>query len=124
MSQNTTLGFTPQFSITKGREDITSAFVDRLISIRVESREGGGDADTASFTLDDRDWRIALPSIGEGSTTLSISMGYAEGAMHDLGSFQVDEVSLSFPPKGLSLQGNSVSMNSDVKAPLIISHDA
>lgn len=123
MSQTTILGYTPQFSITKDGEDITASFKDRIVSLRVESREGGGDADTVSIGIDDRGWTIGLPSIGENSTTLSVSMGYAETAMYDLGSFQVDEVALTFPPKGLTLTGNSVSMNSNVKAPMIVSYD-
>lgn len=123
MSSTTALGFTPAFSIYKGSEDITAKFSDRLISLHIDSREGGGDADTCTIVLDDCGYAIALPSIGEDSVTLSVAMGYAESILYAMGTFQVDAVTLVFPPKGLTLRGNSVAMNSDIKAPIIASFE-
>ena len=34
MGYTTSLGYTPTFNITKGGEEVTSAFTDRLLSIR------------------------------------------------------------------------------------------
>lgn len=123
MSATTALGHTPAFLITKGGESVNSAFLDRLITLQVDSREGGGDSDTCTIALDDRDYLIALPSFGEDSTTLSIAMGYAESGMYPQGTYQVDDAALSFPPKGMTLRGNSVGMNSDIKAPITASYD-
>lgn len=123
MTYTLTLGHTPTFSIAKGGEDITARFHDRLVGLRVESREGGGEADVCTISLDDRDYRIGMPSIGEESTMLTVAMGYADGAVYDMGSFQVYQIGLVYPPKGLTLKGSSVSMNTAVKSPLIIAHN-
>ena len=123
MSYTTALGFTPQFKISKGGEDITSNFADRMILIKIESRDGGGDADVVDISLDDRDWVIATPSIGEGSQTLQVSMGYAETVMYDMGTFQVDDLYYEWTPKTMRLHGNSLGFSTDAKAPIITSYD-
>ena len=123
MSLTTTLGYTPRFDISKGGENITAAFQDRLVSLSVESREGGGSADVCQITLDDRDWAIALPSIGENSATLAVAMGFDEGVLYEMGTFQVDRINLAFPPKAITLNGNSVGFDTGIKAPLIVAHD-
>lgn len=123
MCHTTSLGYTPAFSISKGGEDITGNFQDRIISITVSSYEGGGSSDTAEVVIDDRDWTVAAPSIGEGSAVLAIGLGYRENALYDLGTFQVDEIHFKGKPKSIVLQGNSLGANTNAKAPVIVSHD-
>ena len=123
MAYTTGLGITPAFTVSKGGEDITSRIADRLLSIKVESHEGGGDADTADITIDDRDWNISSPSIGEGSATLAISMGYAEGVLYEMGTFQVDDLHYLWTPRTMLLRGNSLGFTSDAKAPIITAHE-
>ena len=98
MSYTTALGIIPVFSINKGGEDITSNFADRVVLIKVESRDGGGDADVIDISLDDRDWIIATPSIGEGSQTVQVNLGYAETVMYDMGTFQIDDLFYEWTP--------------------------
>ena len=123
MSYTTSLGFTPVFSVTKGGEDVTSNFSDRMLSIKIESKDGGGDADTVDIVLDDRDWKIATPSIGEGSATLVVSMGYAETGMYEMGSFQVDDLYYEWTPKTMRLHGNSLGFSTNAKAPIITAYN-
>lgn len=123
MSYTTALGFTPAFEILKGADPVSAAMRDRVVSIIVQSYEGGGDADRCTIGLDDRGWSIGLPSIGEDSATLTIEMGYAETVMYSMGTFQVDTLGLSYPPKAMTLQGNSVAFTSNLKAPIIAAYD-
>ena len=123
MSYTTGLGISPAFTISKSGEDITSRIADRLLSIKVESREGGGDADIADITIDDRDWNITSPSIGEGSASLQISMGYVETVLYDMGTFQVDDLHYLWTPKAMLLHGNSLGFTTAAKAPIIAAYD-
>lgn len=123
MGYTTSLGYTPIFNITKGGEEVTSGFIDRLLSIRVESYEGDGQSDTVSISIDDRDWMTAEPSYGEGSITLEVSLGYKEGAVYEMGTFQVDELHHVWPPRAILLQGNSAGLNTNLKAPIISSYE-
>ena len=123
MGYTTGLGLTPTFRIERGGDDITTTIADRLVTLRVASYSGGGAADTATITLDDRNWNIVLPSVGEDASTLSISMGYVEGSLYSVGTFQVDKLKLSFSPRTMTLECNSADMNSNLKAPLITSFD-
>ncbi len=123
MAYTTALGLTPIFTVSQSGEYITSHLADRLVMIKIESREGGGDADTLDLTLDDRDWNIASPSIGEGSVTLSVSMGYAEGVLYEMGTYEIDELSYSWTPKSIRMHGNSLGMSTNAKAPILASYD-
>ena len=87
MSFTTSLGYAPAFSINKGTENVTGTLSDLLVLLKVESSEGGGEADIVDITIDDRGWNIAQPSIGDGSATLQVSMGYAESGLYDMGTF-------------------------------------
>lgn len=124
MSYTTSLGYTPVFSVTKGSDDITATIADRLIALTVESREGEGDADVCRITLDDRGWSLGLPSIGEDSATLQIAMGYEETVMYAMGTFQVDTLNLVFPPKSMTLNGNSVGFDTGIKTLIIAAYEA
>lgn len=123
MAYTTALGHTPTFSISKDGDDISAKIGDRVLSIRVESRDGGGEADVVDIALDDRDWNITAPSIGDGSASLSVALGYAETVLWALGTFQVDEVSFDWTPKIMRLHGNSLGMTTNAKAPIIASYD-
>lgn len=122
MSYTTSLGIAPAFTIFKSGDDITSRINDRLLSIKVESHEGGGDADTVDIMMDDRDWNITSPSIGDGSAVLQISMGYAETVLYDMGTFQVDELHYLWTPKSMLLHGNSLGFTTAAKAPIITAY--
>lgn len=123
MSYTTALGHTPIFSIFKGTDPVSATMADRVTSITVESREGDGDSDVCTISLDDRGWGLALPSLGEDSATLTVAMGYAETFLFSMGTFQVDTVGLVYPPKGTVLTGNSVAATTALKSPIIRAYD-
>lgn len=123
MGYTTSLGFTPLFQITKDGDDITDSFSDRLVSITVTSVDGGGESDTVDILLDDRDWVIAIPNVGENSGTLHVFLGYKESQLNDCGTFNVGLVDLSFSAKSMLIHGNSVGTNTALKAPAITSFD-
>lgn len=92
----------PQFSITSNGEDITSQISDRLLSFSVQD-EAGLKSDTFSISLDDKDQNLALPTT---STRLEIKIGYDD--LISLGTFYVDEVSVSYPPAKVTVRGKAM----------------
>ena len=68
-------GYTPIYQILKDGIDITDHFNDRCVQMRVDLTSGDGDNDMCLFTIDDRDWPVARPSVGD---RLRILMGYVE----------------------------------------------
>lgn len=106
--------YTPTFMIYKGGENITANFNNRALDIRVELASGHGAQDTCTITVDDRDWLLALPQVDDG---IEVYLGYEEVGMAFMGTFEIDEVTLSFPPKQISIHGNSEGFNSAFKSP-------
>lgn len=120
---NNQLGHTPIFRVERGNSDITSTIADRLISIKVEFYYGGGEADRLTLVVDDRDWNIDIPSVGEDASTLAFYLGYEQSNLVYMGTFKVDRVILSFTPKSMTLICSSSGTNSNLKAPMITSFD-
>lgn len=110
-------GYTPVYQIKKGDIDITGHFQDRCLQIRVDFAGGDGQGDTATFTLDDRDWLIARPNPGE---RLKLWLGYAEVGMNYMGTFEFDEVIFALgasEPKTISLKCSAAGQRSLLKSP-------
>lgn len=61
---------------------------DRLLSLTVTD-EAGIKSDTCRITLDDRDYKLIVPTIGQQFT---VEMGYKETGLTHMGLFEVDEV--------------------------------
>ena len=77
MSFTSSLGYTPVYQINRGGADITKQFNDRVTLIKVVSTNGGGNTDTLSISLDDRDWSIATPATDdEGPPSMEVYLGY------------------------------------------------
>ncbi|BCM87892.1 hypothetical protein [Methylobacterium indicum] len=106
-------GYTPIFQIFKGGENITGRFQDRAVSIRVDSTSGRGDQNTCAITIDDRDWRVARPKVGD---YLEIHLGYEEVGLAYMGTFEIDEIVFEGWPKQISIHGNSQGNNSILKS--------
>ena len=125
MTYTTSIRYSPTYSISKDGDDISGRFVDRLISLKVCSFEGNGEVDTIDIEVDDRGWNIAEPSIGEGSATLDVSLGYCGpmGVMYQMGTFQVDEVHFKWMPRTMVIHGNSAGANTSLKAPIINAYE-
>ena len=102
----------PAFRIIADGTDATAAFADRLVSIEVQD-ETGETADTATITLDDRDHRVALPRVG---ARLEIALGF-DGALTQLGTFAVEDLSGTLFPATLSLTASAADLRAALKAP-------
>ncbi|GHV50910.1 phage late control protein [Deltaproteobacteria bacterium] len=101
----------PVFTIQAGSRDITEAIRDRLLELSITD-EAGVKSDQLKLTLDDRrreNGAIAsLPGMG---TVLSVSLGYAETSLRDMGSYMVDEIELRHPPATLSIGARAADMS-------------
>ncbi|MGH1591021.1 hypothetical protein ACRBEV_24960 [Methylobacterium phyllosphaerae] len=80
-------GYIPIYQITKDGLDITGHFSDRCVQLRIDS---SGEMDTVTFTIDDRDWAVARPNVGD---KVSVSLGCAEVGMSNMGTFEIEGVS-------------------------------
>lgn len=122
MSFTTSLGYTPTYQIFYNGTDITGKFNDRVTSIKVQSKDGGGQGDVLDITLDDRDFLIEAPAT-DGSANIDLLLGYKEGALYEQGNFQINTVWYEGPPKSMRLRGTSQGFTNAAKSPLIMSHD-
>jgi len=74
----------PDFHIS----GLSSAANDRLLSVTVrESMQGS--SDSATFTLDDRDYLLEVPTKGK---IITVQMGYKETGLINVGEFMVDQI--------------------------------
>ena len=113
-------GYTPVFKILKDGNDITNRFNDRTTSIQVQLKGGGGDSDTCSITIDDRDWKIAAVEV---EANIEIYLGYKEIGYAQMGLFEVSTVDYEINPRQIKITGTSVSFSSALKAPVNLSHE-
>ncbi|MGN8095418.1 hypothetical protein [Methylobacterium sp. 22177] len=109
-------GFTPIFRIEQEGIDISDRFNDRLIAIDVRHSAGGGDSDTVEITLDDRDWKIAKPTVGR---KLEIYLGYKEVGLAQQNVYEIKRVEFSGPPRSIKITGTSVEMIGGLKEPKV-----
>lgn len=109
-------GYTPIYRVYKDGNDVTGRFNDRSISIEVELFSGGGEGDRCQISVDDRDWRVAHPYVGD---KLEIYLGYQEVGLAFMGQFEIDEVVFLGPPKTIAIRGFSTGLKGQIKAPVI-----
>jgi len=107
---------TPIYKIERGGIDITGRFNDRCTAINVTLTAGAGSGDVLKITLDDRDWAIAKPNVGE---IIDVYLGYVEAGLAKMGTFEISRVVFEWVPKSISLEGSSIGFQSAVKAPAI-----
>lgn len=108
--------YTPTFEIWKGGENITANFNNRAVSIEVDLVSGNGGGDTCSITVDDRDWLLATPHVGDG---IEVYLGYKEVGTAFMGTFMVDSVKFTGLPKQITVRGNAVNFNGSIKSHVI-----
>jgi len=101
----------PDFSIQAGSRDITAAIRDRLLELSITD-EAGIKSDQLRLILDDRRREngavASLPGMG---THLSVSLGYSETGLRDMGAYLVDEIELRHPPATLSVGARAADMS-------------
>lgn len=109
--------------IGTGGVDLMGGLSDRLLSIEVTD-EAEEKSDRVTIELDDRArWSdggmAALPAIG---MVVSIVMGYRDGAAASRGSYLIDDIEVSSPPRTLRISGRSAKMPNSFRTPRVQSY--
>lgn len=94
----------PIFQLTLDGKPITLAGRGNALTFTDHS---GREADQLDVTVVDHDNRIALPRPG---VTLRASIGWAGGALTDLGAFVVDNVQHGGPPDKIQIRAHSADL--------------
>ncbi|WP_455475701.1 phage late control D family protein [Bartonella sp. B17] len=108
----------PFCKITANGEDITNSLMDYVLSIEITD-EAEEKSDRVTIELDDRarendNGFLDIPLIG---TVISLTLGYEGGVVRDMGTYLIDEISVSSPPQSLSVTGRAASMNTSYRTP-------
>lgn len=108
----------PFCRILANGSDITGNLSDRLLSIEVHD-EAEDKSDRVTIRLDDRarfadGGMLAIPLIG---TTVSVIMGYRDGAAADMGSYLIDDITVDSPPRTLTVTGRAAAMPNAYRTP-------
>jgi len=99
--------YTPDFSIAADGKDVSAQLHDRLLHMTIEDK-AGDTSDSVTIALDDREHAIALPRTG---AELSISLGYKEQTLVNMGKWAVDELALSSAPHTLTIKAKAANMS-------------
>lgn len=102
----------PTFSLTVAGQDRSAVLRDRLVSLRT-TETTDHEADEITLSFDDRAGAIVLPRHG---ASLDLAIGYAGAALVRIGSFVVDETTLSGPPDLISVRAKASDMRASLKA--------
>ncbi|WP_375633863.1 MULTISPECIES: contractile injection system protein, VgrG/Pvc8 family, partial [unclassified Bartonella] len=108
----------PFCTVMANGEDITRTLMDYVLSIEITD-EAENKSDRITIELDDRardsdNGFLDIPLIG---TIISVTLGYEGGKNRDMGSYLIDEISVSSPPQSLSVTGRAASMNTSYRTP-------
>lgn len=102
---------TPKYRILADDDDITAAIADRLLSLTITD-ESGGQTDTVTIEIDNRDKQVAFPRKG---VLLAVDLGYAESGLVSMGRYTVDEIELGGPPDKLVIRAHAADMGAGLK---------
>jgi len=108
----------PFCTITANGSDITSKIGDYLLSIEIID-EADDKSDSVTLTLDDRPRAsdgalLEIPLIG---TVVGITMGYEGGASRFMGSYLIDEITVTPAPRTLLITGRAAAMHKSYRTP-------
>lgn len=101
----------PVYVLDVDGKDVTSIFQPILISLSVQERSGG-EADTVELEIDDKDYSVALPSVG---AKLRLSVGL--GVPVSMGLFVVDHISGLGPRPTMRIKAKAADMTGSIRAP-------
>ncbi|MEM8555989.1 MAG: contractile injection system protein, VgrG/Pvc8 family [Pseudomonadota bacterium] len=110
----------PVFAILADGADVTAAINSRLVSLTVTDVVGS-EVDTCELVVDDRNGEVVPPP---HQAQLTVSMGFAERGLVELGTFLVDETRSSGPPATLAISASAADMNGGIRAPRTKSWEA
>lgn len=101
-----------------GGVDITAGLGDRLLSVSCRD-EAEDKSDSVTIRIDDRArWSdagiLAIPIVG---SVLDVTMGYRNGAAARRGSYKIDSIRVSSPPREMEVTGRSADMPSKFRSP-------
>lgn len=101
----------PVWSVTADGTNVSARLADYLLSLRVTDR-AGMESDDVEITVADPRAEIALPRLG---AELTVALGYQSTGTIDLGSYVVDTVELSNPPRQMQIRGHSAELSGALK---------
>lgn len=104
---------TPIFQVIADGADVAARIADRLVELSV-SDVAGGQADTMSMVIDDRDGVVALPP---HQSSLRVSLGTIDQGMVDMGTYLVDETEASGPVQRLRISATAADMSGPIRTP-------
>lgn len=99
------MGLEPNFSISINGMAISEELKKRVISLKV-SDEAGIQSDSCSIELDDYDDALPLPRT---EAIITISMGYKETGLRELGRYYTKEITLNGGRRTMQISGHAVS---------------
>lgn len=94
------------FQVIADNRDVTSILQDRMLSLQLIDRVALA-ADSCEVKLDDRDSKIIFPRKG---VILMLALGWEREGLTTLGSYAIDEIELSGPPRTITLRGKATTM--------------
>lgn len=100
---------TPLYKVTCNGSTID--FGKRLIALTI-SDESGIKSDRCEIILDNQNGLINIPKIG---ANISISLGYKESGLSHMGSYSVNEITMSGPPATLNIKCHAADFGSTLK---------
>ncbi|MCJ2081001.1 phage late control D family protein [Methylobacterium sp. J-090] len=86
----------------------------------MELAAGSGDGDSVDIVLDDREWLIATPRVKD---RITVYLGYEGIGTTYMGSFEINSVRFSFPPKTITVRGTAASSLNNLKSQKIQSFE-
>ena len=101
----------PAWTITADGTDVSARLADYLLTLRVTDR-AGMESDDLELTVADPRAEIALPRLG---AVLAVSLGYKSSGLVAMGSYTVDTVELSNPPRQMQIRGHAAELSGGLK---------
>ncbi|WP_455475324.1 phage late control D family protein [Bartonella sp. B17] len=108
----------PIWKITADGYDITQKISTRLISLAI-TEEADHKSDKVSIELDDspREVDDAVLDIPLINTVIEVSLGYEGKGMRAIGTYFIDEISVSPSPRTLKVTGHAAAMGKNYRTP-------
>lgn len=102
---------TPAFLVTIAGDVQFNGPSSRLLSVSV-SDSAGNDADQIELALDDRKGGAPIPEPG---ALITVVMGYAGGALVDMGQFTADGITVKSPAQTVTIRGKAADLGGTIK---------
>lgn len=108
----------PFVKILASGNDLAAGLGDRLLSVEVHD-EAEDKSDRVSIEIDDRprfsdSGVVSMPAIG---MTVEIIMGYEDGGAANRGTYLIDDLTVSSPPRKLVVTGRAANMTKKYRTP-------